>query len=92
MIVLDPPKTAAGEFDGVRRCERCLEADFLNSLGDNKGEGEGLEDGQDIVYPAGMSAGWMSKLRSQTPACILEKYSAKRGSLNRWYRSWRLVK
>jgi hypothetical protein len=57
MVVFDPPETAVGEFDGVRRCERCFEADFLNSLGDARGEGEGLEDGQDMVYPAGMSAG-----------------------------------
>lgn len=57
MVVFDPSETAVGEFDGVRRCERCFEADFLNSLGDARGEGEGLEDGQDMVYPAGMSAG-----------------------------------
>lgn len=48
-VVFDPTDVCAGELRGVRRRERCSAADFLNSEGDIRGEGEGLEDGQVMV-------------------------------------------
>lgn len=65
-----------GEFSGVSRWDRCLEAADLKALGDSKGDSAGLLEGQLIEYPPGCEDGWMSKERSQTPLWILEKYSA----------------
>ena len=48
-VVFDLVAAFVGELRGVRRRDRCCEADFLNSEGDTRGEGEGLEDDQDMV-------------------------------------------
>lgn len=40
-----------GEFEGVRRGLRCLEADFLKPEGEANGDGAGLLDGQFMLYP-----------------------------------------
>lgn len=34
-----------GELEGVRRWERCFDADALKSFGESRGEGAGFEDG-----------------------------------------------
>jgi hypothetical protein len=46
-----------GELAGVKRCERCFEADFLKDLGDSRGDTAAFEDGQLMVYPAGSGEG-----------------------------------
>ena len=46
-----------GELAGVKRCERCFDADALNLLGESNGDGAGFEDGHFIVYPAGSEEG-----------------------------------
>lgn len=71
IVVVDSPGDVLdgefGEFAGVRRGERCFDAAALNFLGDSRGDGAGLEEGQLIVYPAGSDEGWISNDKSQTP-------------------------
>lgn len=62
-----------GEFDGPRSGANTLVAWALKPFTSSNGDGAGFVLGQDITYPASLSAGWMSKLKLHTPVWILWK-------------------
>jgi hypothetical protein len=71
---------------GVRRLHIVFEAASRYFEGDSRGEGAGLEDGHDMVYPPepGAEEGCRSKERLAMPAWILEKYSVSSAEWKRW--------